>query len=269
MKIDEKKQVDYIVSYSGGLGSFFSAYVLKKEKTKANIKLVFCDTKIEDEDLYRFLEESAKFLNLPLIRLEDGRNPWELFRDMGYQGNSRIAPCSSQLKRKVFNDYLKENYKSYDDYIVVMGMNHEEPERLERARKNNKYKIIAPLVDTILFPDEQDKLLQQFGIKKPRLYDLGFPHNNCGGFCVRSGLAQFEKLYKKFPDRFLWHEEQQQQLIKNNPKANKPFLRKTIDGRLTYITLKEFREKHLNLSQLELFEFGGCGCFVDDEVEDG
>jgi 3'-phosphoadenosine 5'-phosphosulfate sulfotransferase (PAPS reductase)/FAD synthetase len=258
--------MDYIVSYSGGLGSFLAAHKLKQEKPNARVRLVFCDTLIEDEDLYRFLDESAKALDLELIKIADGRTPWELFNDMGFQGNSRIAPCSSQLKRKVFNSWLADNYPDRD-FIVVMGIGHEESERLERARKNNKYEIIAPLCEKpYYFKEDQEKILKQYSLKKPRLYDLGFPHNNCGGFCVRTGLAQFELLYKTFPERFKFHEEQQEKLIREVPKANKPFLRKRINNQLQYITLKEFRIKYLNLSQLELFDFGGCGCFVDDEI---
>lgn len=263
----QEDNIHYIVSYSGGLGSFFSAYLLKKEKPNAEIKLVFCDTLIEDEDLYRFLDESAKALNLPLIKIADGRNPWQLFEDMGFQGNSRIAPCSSQLKRKVFNSWLSDNYPDKEDFVVVMGIDFQEIERLERAKKNNNYKIIAPLCEKpYLFDSDKEMILKEYNLKKPRLYEMGFPHNNCGGFCVRSGLAQFERLYKNFPERFLWHEKSQQELMKNKPKADRPFLRKTINGKLNYITLKEFREKYLNLSQNELFDFGGCGCFVDEEV---
>jgi len=83
--------MDYIVSYSGGLGSFLAAHKLKQEKPNARVRLVFCDTLIEDEDLYRFLDESAKALDLELIKIADGRTPWELFNDMGFQGNSRIT----------------------------------------------------------------------------------------------------------------------------------------------------------------------------------
>jgi hypothetical protein len=46
---------------------------------------------------------------------------------------------------------------------------------------------------------------------------------------------------------------------------NKPFLRKTINGVLTYITLRQYREmleSGTGLSGEEQFEFGGCGCFI-------
>jgi hypothetical protein len=45
-----------------------------------------------------------------------------------------------------------------------------------------------------------------------------------------------------------------------NPSL-KPFLRKTIKGKLSYITLKEFREKYAEGPQPD--DFGGCGCAID------
>jgi 3'-phosphoadenosine 5'-phosphosulfate sulfotransferase (PAPS reductase)/FAD synthetase len=251
----------YIVSYSGGIGSFVTAHRLKSFVPNDNIELVFCDTLIEDEDLYRFLNQSAKSLGLTLICLADGRNPWEVFRDVKLQGNSRIAPCSKILKRIQMDKYLSS--LSYE-FCLVLGIDYTESERLERAKKNNnKYEVIAPLCDEP-FLSYQDKLniLKEYGLELPRLYKMGFPHNNCGGFCVRAGLAQFRLLKKMFPERFVWHKDQQNKLVNENPSLNKPFLRKVKNGVTHYITLEEFES--MELDKQEEFDFGGCGCFIDD-----
>lgn len=44
--------------------------------------------------------------------------------------------------------------------------------------------------------------LDQRGIEIPRLYKLGFSHNNCGGMCIRVGQAHFINLLKTMPERF-------------------------------------------------------------------
>lgn len=149
-----------------------------------------------------------------------------------------------------------------------MGIDYEEAERLERAKANNPDQdIIAPLCDSpYIGRKEREAILADLNIEMPRLYSIGFPHNNCGGFCVRSGLAQFDLLRRSFPDRFKWHKEQQQALSAAVPSANRPFLRKTINGKLNYITLAEFEE--MKLSESEQLDFGGCGCFIDDEMGD-
>jgi 3'-phosphoadenosine 5'-phosphosulfate sulfotransferase (PAPS reductase)/FAD synthetase len=255
----------YVVSYSGGLGSFAAAHILKQQVDPADIQLAFCDTLIEDEDLYRFLDESAAKLNLPLVKLTDGRNPWEVFRDVKYQGNTRKAQCSIFLKRVQMEKYLK-TFESPP--ILVLGIDLEEEHRLPRAQKNNPdYKVIAPLCERGSFMTHGQRLdlLKQYNIELPRLYKMGFAHNNCGGFCVRAGLAQFAKLRENFPERFEWHKQQQKKLVEENPDLDHPFLRKTINKKQHYITLEQFEK--MELEPDEKYDFGGCGCFIDDNEE--
>ncbi len=33
---------------------------------------------------------------------------------------------------------------------------------------------------------------KNFGIEPPRLYKMGFKHNNCGGACVKAGISQWK-----------------------------------------------------------------------------
>lgn len=257
----------YIMSYSGGVGSFAAAHRLKQLVDPSDIELVFCDTLIEDEDLYRFLDESAAKLNLPLRKLTDGRNPWEVFRDVKYQGNSRKAQCSRVLKRDQMAAYINS---LPEKPILVLGIGHEEAHRLPRAQKNNPdVTVIAPLCDPpyIGYKDVL-ALVESFGIKLPRLYGMGFPHNNCGGFCVRAGLAQFALLKEKFPERFEWHKQQQKKLVEENPNLDRPFLRKRIKGKTNYISLEDF-EKIKTLDADEKHDFGGCGCFIENVDGEG
>ena len=101
---------------------------------------------------------------------------------------------------------------------------------------------------------------KEIGIKHPRLYDHGFAHNNCGGFCIKSGQGQFFKLLKIFPDRYARHEKEQENLFtKIKPHG---FIRMTIDQEPKYLTLREFRKYVEGDGQIDLFETGGCGCFV-------
>ncbi len=252
----------YVVSYSGGIGSFVAAERLMQTVPKDDITLVFCDTLIEDDDLYRFLYEGAEKLGLDLVELVDGRNPWEVFRDVKLQGDSKIAPCSKFLKRIPMDKYLRT---LPEPPVLVLGIDYSEIERLARAQKNNSaYTVIAPLCDKpYLSHAARLEVLKKYKIDPPRLYAMGFPHNNCGGFCVRSGLSQMTLLKKRFPERFEWHKQQQKKLVEDNPGVKAlatPFLRKTINGKQEYLTLEEFEKNHFDQDQ---YDFGGCGCFID------
>lgn len=252
-----------VVAYSGGIGSFLSAYLTVKKYGKENVELVFTDTKTEDEDLYRFLDETSKLLGLEIIKIEDGRNVWEVFMDVRYMGNSRIDPCSRLLKRDLFGKWLKSTGRTPESHTLVYGISWEEAHRYEKLKKRwDPYEVEAPLC-TMKVSDVPDveKLLSEANIAKPRLYGMGFPHNNCGGFCVKSGQKQFEMLYTNMPERYKWHEERQEKLFAKIGKHG--FIRKRVNGELKYLSMKEFRqdvlEKGEDFDQLDL---GGCGCFI-------
>jgi hypothetical protein len=108
------------------------------------------------------------------------------------------------------------------------------------------------------------KLVESKGIKIPRLYNMGFSHNNCGGFCVRAGQGHFINLLEKMPDRYKYHEDKEQELIKKIGK-DVSILRKTINKKRINITLKTLREEYENDSnQIDMLDIGGCGCFSED-----
>lgn len=50
----------HLVMFSGGAGSYAAAKRVVAEHGPANTLLIFADTKMEDEDLYRFKEGHMK-----------------------------------------------------------------------------------------------------------------------------------------------------------------------------------------------------------------
>jgi hypothetical protein len=84
-----------------------------------------------------------------------------------------------------------------------------------RAIKNKKYwepyNVEFPMIDDPYMDKEQMcQWAESLGVKRPRLYDLGFSHNNCGGFCVKAGLGQFANLLRTMSERYAYHEQQQE-----------------------------------------------------------
>lgn len=258
----------YIVSYSGGIGSFVAAAMCLDKYGSDNVDLVFCDTKIEDPDLYRFLEDSEKRLNKKITRLADGRTPWEVFRDVKFVGNSRLAHCSKILKRDMFEKYMLENHKLLPEptATVVLGIDWTEIHRFEKAKKNwDPWPVIAPLCEPPLLSKHQvQNFFSAYGVAKPALYEKGFAHNNCGGFCVRAGQAQFVLLLQTNRELYLWHEEEERKTYEILGGQPHPFLRKIVDGVPQYLTMRQFRDAVESGCGFDKYDFGGCGCFVDD-----
>ncbi len=112
--------------------------------------------------------------------------------------------------------------------------------------------------------DEMLKFLEKKGIEIPRLYKLGFSHNNCGGMCVRAGQGHFINLYKRLPERFAEIEAFEKDMQRYLDK-DVTILKRTRNGVQENLSLEQLRiEYEQQPEQLDLFDFGGCGCFVDD-----
>jgi len=108
------------------------------------------------------------------------------------------------------------------------------------------------------------EVLRGRGIEPPALYQHGYPHNNCGGFCIKAGQGQFKMLLESHPDRYAYHEGREQEFREFIDK-DVSILRDRRGGETRPLTMKAFREmvERDEGDQLELLEIGGCGCFTD------
>ena len=111
MRGERQPNMKHIIFYSGGIGSWMTAKRVIEKHGKENVILLFTDTLIEDEDLYRFIDETVAEMDVEYVRIEDGRTPWEVFKDVRWLGNSRLAQCSHILKQDTADKWIKERFK--------------------------------------------------------------------------------------------------------------------------------------------------------------
>jgi 3'-phosphoadenosine 5'-phosphosulfate sulfotransferase (PAPS reductase)/FAD synthetase len=234
---------DKIVLFSGGIASFEVGRRVLEKFDKDNIKFWFFDTLTEDEGLYKFLNQCEKYLGIQIQRFSDGRNIWEVFRDERFIGNSRVPLCNRVLKRELLERTLCEVYPS-KNLILFLGYEYNEKKRMEIAQKkwNEKgYKVSFPLSKPPYL--SRKKLIENVescGLEIPRLYKLGFTHNNCGGACVQAGIKQWLLLLEHFPERYLWHEKQEMQ-TRNYLDKDVAILRDRTGGKTRPLSLHELR----------------------------
>lgn len=254
----------HIVSYSGGLGSFAVACWVKENYPQDEIWLVFTDTHFEDEDLYRFIDESAKKLGLPLYKIGIVDTPLTLMENDKFLYNSRVANCSKKLKSQPFAKMLK--YEDKENTIIYFGIGFEEQHRTQAISKAYKgWQVEFPLVNNII---DYNDYLKQYGIKRPRLYDMGFTHNNCGGRCIKGGIGHWIQLLKKDYDRFVEmrdFEKRMNIILNNHHNTNKVYsFLKRYGSSYTLEQLERDFQKQGEQLELDFGEdIGGCGCFVD------
>ena len=255
-----------VVMFSGGVGSWAAARRTVEAHGTAETVLLFTDTLIEDPDLYRFLGEAATDVGAPLIRLADGRTPRQVFKDRRMLGNSRIAPCSTELKQKPARRWMEENAPA--DAIVVLGIDFTEEHRLAGAKAGwLPWAVDAPLTRPPLrFKEELLADLDARGIQRPALYREGFPHNNCGGGCVRAGAKQWAFLARRRPAVFAdWVETEEE--VRDHLGADVTILRSRRGGSTRPLSLRELRARVAREPNFfEEDEWGGCGCFLAEDV---
>lgn len=253
----------HIIFYSGGIGSWATAKRVIEKHGKEDVILLFTDTLIEDEDLYRFIDETVKELDVQYVRIADGRTPFEVYKDVRFLGNSRLAPCSHKLKQEVADRWIKENFKP-DECVLYLGIDWTEEHRTKAPRKNwHPYKVEFPMCEEpYVTKAEMLQELERLGIETPRLYKLGFSHNNCGGFCCRAGQGHFANLLEKMPERFMEYEAKEEELRQFLGK-DVAMMKKTKNKVTKPYTLRNLREDMEMQVTIDMFDIGGCGCFVD------
>jgi 3'-phosphoadenosine 5'-phosphosulfate sulfotransferase (PAPS reductase)/FAD synthetase len=243
--------------YSGGAGSWATAMRVKEQYGNENLYLVFADTLTEDEDLYRFLDDTKTQIGGTFIHLKEGRDIWQVFKDDRFLGNSRLANCSKYLKQKPSREWLEANFKP-DECIVYIGIDWSELHRLPAIEKAYlPYTALAPMTEKPYMDKNQIiEWLEKENIKPPRLYGMGFAHNNCGGFCVRSGQAQFKRLLETFPERYAHHEQKEQEMITFLGK-DISILRKQVNKEKEKLTMKKLREDIESQLTIDEDDWGG------------
>ena len=255
----------HVVFFSGGICSYCAAKRVVGKYGKENVITLFTDTLIEDEDLYRFISDAIGVLGVNHVEISDGRTPFEVYRESKFLGNSRIAPCSRVLKQELSRKWVNENC-SPEDTVLYLGLDWSERHRFDGPRKSwAPYRVEYPMAaPPYMSKADMFAVLMADGIKPPKLYEMGFAHNNCGGFCCKAGQGHFAKLLNQLPLRFE-RAEAEEKAIREYLQKDVSFMKKVVRGAAIPYTLEQLRADISNKREIDLFDIGGCGCFVDDK----
>lgn len=267
--------MNYIVNYSTGLSSTEALERTIMKHGKDNTIAIFADVKGnsieehagEDADNYRFMADVERYLGISVVRIVEGRDIWQAMFDARAitlpVGKTRVARCSIDLKREPCDAWIATHF-AIDEAIQVSGLDWSEPHRVAdfdaaiSPRQTWHPMTEPPYVDNCLIAAKWEAR----GIKPPKLYEDGFSHANCGGFCVKAGQAHFARLYYTNRPRYLYHAAKEAQFrAEINPKAT--ILRdRRGGGKARPITLYEFAERLERGEAYDKDDWGGCGCFA-------
>lgn len=163
------------------------------------VEIVYQDTGAEHPDNERFFKDCQEWYGqeIKVLKSKKYESVWDVFEKTRYLVGVAGARCTSEMKRKVAEDYIN-HFKD----LEVFGYTADEQKRVERFRENNpERRIITPLIDANLGKSDCLGLIEKQGIEIPQMYKLGYNNNNCIG-CVKGGAGYWNKIRIDFPEVF-------------------------------------------------------------------
>ena len=172
-----------------------------------NVRVVFIDTKNEDDDTYRFKAECEQWYGCTIESIFS--TEYDSIEDIWYDnltlGLAKGAKCSEVLKIKVRQQFSKQNRFSYQAF----GYDNDETGRAADMKNNNSHlRPIFPLLMFWLNKFECIKFIQKANslfltITVPITYRLGLENNNCFKTgCVQGGIGYWQWMQVNQPPKF-------------------------------------------------------------------
>lgn len=274
----------YVMSFSGGLCSWFAARRLVDWHGRKNVVLLFADTCMEHNDLYRFTNDVSEDLGVPITRISKDMTPWDVFFKHRMMGDNLVDMCSRELKRELLDDWRDTNCSKCNT-TVCCGLSYNERSRYigrwEKEKATGKmvfrpgwrtwlrargWHVCAPAM-AAPFTTKQGMLdaAKARGIEPSNSYEDGFAHDNCGGFCIKQGQRGFINLLTKRPEVFAFHENKEQEFRAFVGK-DVSILRDRRGGTTKPLTLRVLRQRveAKQFASIDLADEGkACGCAID------
>jgi len=185
-----------IAWFSTGVSSFVACRL-----TSDIDKILYTHIDDQHEDGLRFLAdcEAALGREIEILQSEKYSCVADVLQDKRFINSAYGAPCTLHLKKRVRQMWERE-YGIGHTYI--WGYDVTEKHRADRlVEMMPEFNHEFPLIEKGLTKADCHGLLKSLGIKRPAMYDMGYPNNNCIG-CVKGGMGYWNKIRVDFPDVF-------------------------------------------------------------------
>lgn len=188
--------------------SWFSAGAQSAVATKLEIEnideIIYIHIADQHQDTTRFLEEcqvwfdkKIQILHSPYLSVE---RACRAAGGQGYLNGPRGAACTNLLKRRVRKEW---EASQTEQLTYVWGYTIEEITRAKKIKSALPEQYHSfPLINKFITKTRSHQILAANEIKRPAMYELGYPNNNCIG-CVKGGIGYWNKIRVDFPEVFL------------------------------------------------------------------
>ena len=192
---------------SAGVSSFIAAYIIRDKIDAA----LYIDVSNQHPDSLRFVSDCQKALGLPVEVLRDTKYAAcvdNVITDTRYINGAGGAACTLHLKKRVRQEWER----TIDEPITyVWGYDVDEKHRAERLSAASEFANEYPLIERGLTKADCHGILAELGIKRPKMYELGYSNNNCIG-CVKGGKGYWNRIRRDFPSVFRRRAKQEREI---------------------------------------------------------
>jgi len=182
--------------FSTGVSSFVACYIAKDVD-----KVIYTHIENQHPDSLRFLKDCEKILgrNIEILQSSYFRSVDDVILGTRYINGPSGAACTRILKKQVRKQWEAENPGKH---TYVWGLDAKEKIRADRIVESMpQFNHEFPLIENGVTKEQAHGIAQSLGLKRPAMYDLGYPNNNCIG-CVKGGMGYWNKIRKDFPEVF-------------------------------------------------------------------
>jgi hypothetical protein len=223
-----------VVWFSCGVASAVAAKItLEKYK---DVRIVNCPVAEEDDDNLRFKMDVEAWLGVSIETAVNRTFPKcsavEVWSKRNFMSGPKGAPCTIELKKEARYQWEAENKPEHH----VLGFTADERNRYERFIQTERENVLPVLIDAKVTKAQCFDIIRDAGIKRPRIYDQGYPNANCIG-CVKATSPTYWNLVREkhpevFADRAAQSREIGARLVRvNNKRIFLDELKSTDKGR--------------------------------------
>lgn len=200
------------VWFSCGAASAVAAKLTLDKYPNCDVRIVNNPVIEEHEDNLRFLKDCERWFGKEIEYAINKDFPecsaetvWEKRRYMaGHAG----APCTHQLKKMARQQWEIEHEPRWH----VLGFTIDEKSRYDRFTMLERPNVLPILIEQGITKAKCFEIINAAGIKRPAIYDLGYPNANCIG-CVKGQYGKYWNLVRKtYPEIFERRAEQSRRL---------------------------------------------------------
>lgn len=207
------KNKKIVVWFSCGAASAVAAKLTINLYGKENTVVVVNSPVVEeDEDNRRFLADVENWIGQKVEIAINEKYPScsavDVWAKRKYMSGTKGAPCTAQLKKEARYQWEKKNKPDWH----VLGFTANEQRRHDLFVISEIPNVIPVLIDHGITKQNCFEILNNLGIKLPRIYALGYPNANCIGCVKATSPTYWNHVRKMHPEVFEQRAEQSRKI---------------------------------------------------------